>query len=154
MLIQRGARARGRIEPFHIAVRDGGRRDRLHGRIDTMYLDRLDGRISAEFFDEKSKAWREEQKQSDARLAQLATTGLRSAAEVVQMMKSVSDGCACFTEAEPPQKRRAGRRSDAELQVEGRNVREFLENAVRQNGTFELRKPNERKVEKRFRAKF
>jgi site-specific DNA recombinase len=80
-------------------------RDRLQGRIDTMYLDRLDGRISAEFFDEKSKAWREEQKQIDARLAQLATTGLRTAAEAVQMMKSVSDACAGFTEAEPPQKR-------------------------------------------------
>ena len=70
-----------------------------------MYLDRLDGRISADFFDEKSKTWREEQKLIDARLAQLATTGLRTAAEAVQMMKSVSDACAGFIDAEPQQKR-------------------------------------------------
>jgi hypothetical protein len=61
-----------------------------------MYLDRLDGRISAEFFDEKSKAWREQQKQIEVRMNQVTATGLRSAAEAVQIMKSVSHACAGF----------------------------------------------------------
>src|SRR5215472_6229444 len=61
-------------------------RDRLQARIETMYLDRLDGRITAAFFDEKSKEWREQQKQVEARMAQLASVGLRSAREAVQIM--------------------------------------------------------------------
>lgn len=36
---------------------------RLQTRIDAMYLDKLDGRISAEFFDQKAAGWRDEQKQ-------------------------------------------------------------------------------------------
>ena len=80
-------------------------RDRLQARIETMYLDRLDGRISAEFFDEKSRMWRQEQKQIEARMAQLTTTGLRSATEAVQMMKSVSEICIGFGDAQPQRQR-------------------------------------------------
>ena len=35
--------------------------DRLKARIETMYLDKLDGRISGEFFDQRSAEWRREQ---------------------------------------------------------------------------------------------
>jgi DNA invertase Pin-like site-specific DNA recombinase len=35
--------------------------ERLNARIETMYLDKLDGRVSAEFFDERAAAWRQEQ---------------------------------------------------------------------------------------------
>jgi DNA invertase Pin-like site-specific DNA recombinase len=80
-------------------------RDRLRARIETMYLDRLDGRISAEFFDAKSKEWREQQQQIEARMNQLSSTGLRSATEALQMMKGVSDACAGFAEAQPQQQR-------------------------------------------------
>jgi site-specific DNA recombinase len=31
------------------------------GRIDAMYLDKLDGRINADFFDRKAAEWRHEQ---------------------------------------------------------------------------------------------
>ncbi|HXM43673.1 MAG TPA: hypothetical protein VN924_20735 [Bryobacteraceae bacterium] len=34
--------------------------DRLNTRIETMYMDELDGRITAEFFDQRSAAWRGE----------------------------------------------------------------------------------------------
>lgn len=37
--------------------------DRLQSRIDNMYVDKLDGRIAAEFFDRKASEWREEQEQ-------------------------------------------------------------------------------------------
>ncbi len=80
-------------------------RGRLQARIETMYLDRLDGRISAEFFDQKSSEWRAQLKQIEARMAQLATTGLRSATEAVQIMKLVSDACGGYQDAEPQYKR-------------------------------------------------
>jgi site-specific DNA recombinase len=80
-------------------------RDRLQARVETMYLDRLDGRISAEFLDEKSKVWRDQQKDVEARINQLATTGLRSATEAVQTMGTVSAACAVFNDAQPEQKR-------------------------------------------------
>ena len=34
---------------------------RLQNRIDQMYIDKLDGRVDAEFFDQKSAEWRQEQ---------------------------------------------------------------------------------------------
>ena len=77
--------------------------DRLQTRIETMYLDRLDGRITAQFFDERSKPWREEQKQIEARIQ---TQALRSAAEALEIMQSVSDACSSF-EGQPPQQQRA-----------------------------------------------
>ncbi len=70
---------------------------RLQERIETMYIDRLDGRITAAFFDQKSKVWRDQLKQIEVRMAELATTGLRSSTEAVQTMKSVSEACACHT---------------------------------------------------------
>jgi hypothetical protein len=36
-------------------------RQRLQSRIDAMYLDKLDGRITADFFDAKSAEWRSQQ---------------------------------------------------------------------------------------------
>jgi site-specific DNA recombinase len=37
------------------------RRDQIEARIETMYADKLDGRITAEFFDRQSAVWRQEQ---------------------------------------------------------------------------------------------
>ena len=98
-------------------------RDRLQARIEMMYIDRLDGRISAEFFDEKANEWREHQKMIDVRLAQLSTTGLRSATEALQIMTSVSEACAGFAEA-PPQQQRA-------------LAAAVMQNATRKAGKFE-----------------
>jgi hypothetical protein len=80
-------------------------RDRLQARIETMYLDRLDGRITAEFFDKKSKEWRHQQKQIEARIADLTTTGMLSRSAALEQMKSVSALCAGFSDAEPKQQR-------------------------------------------------
>jgi site-specific DNA recombinase len=38
-----------------------GEYKRLQNRIDQMYIDKLDGRVTAEFFDRKSAEWRQEQ---------------------------------------------------------------------------------------------
>jgi hypothetical protein len=54
---------------------------RLQAQIETMYLDRLEGRITAEFFDAKSKQWRDQQREVEMRMKQLETTALRTATE-------------------------------------------------------------------------
>jgi site-specific DNA recombinase len=37
------------------------RYEQIQARIETMYMDKLDGRITQEFFDKQSAAWRSEQ---------------------------------------------------------------------------------------------
>jgi hypothetical protein len=119
-------------------------RDRLLGRIETMYLDRLDGRITATFFDEKSKEWREQQKQIEARMAQLQTTELRSAMEAVQIMKSVSDACGLFQKHQPQQQRAIVSSLMEKGDLEGRKVQVGSENALSDFGALELCKPLQR----------
>jgi hypothetical protein len=80
-------------------------RDRLQARLETMYVDRLDGRITAAFYDEKAKEWGEQQKQIEARMAQLRTPELRSAKEALQIIRSVSDACSSFEQNQPQQQR-------------------------------------------------
>jgi site-specific DNA recombinase len=67
--------------------------DRLQARMETMCLDRLDGKITAQFYDEKTKAWREQQKQIESRMK---STELRSATETMEILRSVSDACGTF----------------------------------------------------------
>jgi hypothetical protein len=79
---------------------------RLQARIETMYLDRLDGRITAEFFDATSKQWRDQQKEVEMHMKQLETTALRTATEAVEIMRSLSDACSAFAD-QPSQQQRA-----------------------------------------------
>jgi hypothetical protein len=80
-------------------------RHRMQARVETMYLDRLEGRISAGFYDENSKEWRDQQKQVEARMAQLRTVELRSATEALQIIKSVSDAGGSLPQHQPQQQR-------------------------------------------------
>jgi hypothetical protein len=52
-----------------------------------MYMDRLDGRITATCFDEKSQQWQQQQKRIEEQIRRLQTTELRSGAEAVQTMR-------------------------------------------------------------------
>jgi hypothetical protein len=80
-------------------------RDRLQARIEMMYLDRLDGRITAEFFDAQSKQWRDQQKEVEMRTKQLETTALMTATEAVEIMRSLSDSCRTFAVQESQRQR-------------------------------------------------
>ena len=42
--------------------------ERLQSQLETMYMDRLDGRITAKFYDEKSAEWRRQQKEIETRM--------------------------------------------------------------------------------------
>ena len=47
--------------------------DRIEQRIETMYLDKLDGRITVAFYDEKAALWRQEQAKLQNRIVELKT---------------------------------------------------------------------------------
>jgi hypothetical protein len=79
--------------------------ERLQTRIDTMYMDRLDGRISAAFFDAKSKQWRQDQKQIHERIQMLKATELMTAARAVEIVRGVSEACAGFETAKADRQR-------------------------------------------------
>ena len=76
--------------------------ERLQSRLETMYMDRLDGRITAKFYDEKSAEWRREQQHVDTRM----TTALRTAEEAVEIIRSLSDSCGTFDQ-KPANEQRA-----------------------------------------------
>ncbi len=50
-----------------------GEYNRLQNRIDQMYVDKLDGRITQQFFDEKHAAWRGEQERVRETIAEYET---------------------------------------------------------------------------------
>jgi site-specific DNA recombinase len=80
-------------------------RDKLQARLETMYLDRLDGRIAPAFYDEMSAESRRELQQVEAQKAQLQTTTLRTAAEAVEIIRSVSNACGSFQDQTAQQQR-------------------------------------------------
>lgn len=72
--------------------------NRLNARIETMYMNKLDGRITAEFFDQRSAAWRGEQ---DALLRKIQDTQRATPAPVdqaINIMQLTSRACELFTQ--------------------------------------------------------
>lgn len=104
-----------------------------------MYLDRLDGRISAALYDSKSQQWLEEQKQIELRMRQLETAPIRTAAEAVQIIRSVSDTCRTF-QHQPAEQQRTLAASVMEKDLGGRKVRVDAENALPDFAALELGK--------------
>ena len=90
--------------------------DRLQARIETMYLDKLDGRIDSGFYDQKAAEWRRQQRELQAQM----TTGARSATEAVGLIRQVSTACGSFDQQPSPQKRKL--------------IEEIVEKASWQNG--------------------
>jgi site-specific DNA recombinase len=65
--------------------------DRLNQRIETMYLDKLDGRISASFYDEKAAAWLRDEAKHRRRIVELraASQNFESAIRAIEETNSV-----------------------------------------------------------------
>ena len=80
--------------------------DRIQARLDAMYLDKLDGRIDAPFFDRKSADWRREQ-DGILRNIQVHQTADQSYIEDgIQLLELAGDAHQLFLEQEPKEKRR------------------------------------------------
>ena len=82
------------------------RYDRVRTRMETMYLDKLDGRITPEFFDERAAAWRGEQ---DAILDKIQDAQKATPAPVDQAIDTLqltSQACQLFMQQSAEEQRR------------------------------------------------
>jgi len=80
--------------------------DQIQTRLDAMYLDKLDGRIDAAFFDRKAAEWRREQ---DAILRNIQAHQDADQSYIedgIQLLELASDAQQLFLEQEPKEKRR------------------------------------------------
>jgi hypothetical protein len=79
---------------------------RLQARIDAMYIDKLDGKISDDFFDRMARQWREEQSRclNDIERHQSAEQSYMD--EGVQLLELARNAQRLFAKQEPREKRR------------------------------------------------
>jgi site-specific DNA recombinase len=82
------------------------RYNRLQERIDAMYEDKLDGRITAEFFDRKAGEWRAEQKQILRSIEGHQTANENYMEEGIQLLELAQKAHRLFIEQEGSEKRR------------------------------------------------
>jgi hypothetical protein len=102
----RGSHADEKHEREEAVARLQANYDQIQARLDAMYLDKLDGRIDAPFFDRKSADWRREQ-DGILRNIQVHQDADQSYIEDgIQLLELASDAHELFLEQEPREKRR------------------------------------------------
>jgi site-specific DNA recombinase len=102
----RGSHADEKHEREEAVARLQANYDQIQTRLDAMYLDKLDGRIDAPFFDRKSADWRREQ-DGILRNIQVHQDADQSYIEDgIQLLELASDAHELFLEQEPREKRR------------------------------------------------
>lgn len=69
------------------------RHEGLKGRMETMYLDKLDGRITPEFFDERAAAWRREQDELLRKIQEAQQTAPAPVDQAIDMLGLTSNAC-------------------------------------------------------------
>jgi len=79
---------------------------KLQGRIDTMYIDKLDGRVGEEFFDRKAAEWRTEQENILRALDGHRAANQTYLEEGVQLLELARRAPELFAKQEPREKRR------------------------------------------------
>jgi DNA invertase Pin-like site-specific DNA recombinase len=79
--------------------------DRLKARIETMYLDKLDGRISGEFFDQRSAEWRREQDGLLGKIQEIRKAAPAPVEQAIDTLRLTSQACEMF-EQQPAIKQR------------------------------------------------
>ena len=80
--------------------------DRLERRIEEMYLDKLDGRVEAAFFDRKAAEWRREAERLRATIDQHRSAARTYCHEGVQLLALARRAPQLFEKQEPREKRR------------------------------------------------
>jgi len=79
---------------------------RLQGRIDAMYVDKLDGRIDGGFFDSKAREWREEQDRIQRRIEEHQDANQSYLDEGIKILELSQRASELFQKQEPREKRR------------------------------------------------
>jgi len=80
--------------------------ERINTRIETMYLDKLDGRITGEFHDQRSAAWRDEQNALLRRIQDIQKATPAPVDEAINLMELTSRACELFTHQPAAEQRR------------------------------------------------
>jgi hypothetical protein len=80
--------------------------NKLQKRIDTMYIDKLDGRIDAAFFDQKQSEWREEQGRLMDSIAEHQKANESYIAEGIMLMELANRAADLFEKQPASEKRR------------------------------------------------
>ena len=79
---------------------------KIQSRIDTMYEDKLDGRVSQDFFDRKSKDWKREQERLLETIHKHQTANHNYLDEGIKLLEMASKAHKTFIEREPAEKRK------------------------------------------------
>ena len=82
------------------------RYDQVQARIETMYLDKLDGRIAQEFFDRQSATWRREQDAVLLKIQEIQKATPAPIDEAVDMLRLTSRASELFLQQPAPEQRR------------------------------------------------
>jgi site-specific DNA recombinase len=80
--------------------------DHIGARIETMYLDKLDGRIAQEFFDRNSAAWRDEQEALLRKIRNIQTAAPAPIDQAVDMLRLTSRASELFLQQPAAEQRR------------------------------------------------
>ena len=78
----------------------------LQNRIDSMYLDKLDGRIEVDFFDRKSSEWRREQDRLLCSIEEHQSANQTYMEEGIRLLELAQRAHSLFQKQEPREKRR------------------------------------------------
>ena len=70
--------------------------DQIEARIETMYLDKLDGRITQEFFDKQTAAFRREQDGLRCRIQDIQKAAPAPVDQAIDMLRLTSRACELF----------------------------------------------------------
>ena len=95
-----------RREQDEAIVRLRAEYDRLQRRLDAMYVDKLDGRVEAAFFDKMSAEWRAEQDRCQREIDRHQEADRSYMDEGVQILELARNAQRLFERQEPRQKRR------------------------------------------------
>jgi site-specific DNA recombinase len=82
------------------------RYDQIEARIETMYLDKLDGRIGQELFDKHSAAWRRDQDMLLRRIQDLQRTALAPVDQAYDMLNLTTRASDLFLQQSAAEQRR------------------------------------------------
>ena len=82
------------------------RHDQIEARIETMYMDKLDGRITQEFFDKQSATWRREQDGLQRKIQKIQKAAPAPIDQAVDMLRLTSRANELFLQQPAAEQRR------------------------------------------------
>ena len=80
--------------------------NRLKARIETMYLDKLDGRITGEFFDQRSAEWCHEQEGLMRKIQNIQKPAPAPIEQAINALRLTSQACQLFQQQPATEQRR------------------------------------------------